>query len=238
MTRVLDTAKGVRMPDSKQLPPDFPGRPSREMRGSDPWSDETWGNGGLNNVTFETVETDVFEFTAEDTRKHADSPDDVELSLFRGVSKAAKREVYQEKRIAGPPIVAVNINECLSAIYDDVSEEPSCQVEGSIFVTPTVDMSRHSFCLVVRDLLGHIDVLEDRTGVAKDITTQITRKGLHRSDRVLRISLPATATRKEVRIARYICSGRLRPVPLVSCAFHIVRRMSMNIACVSRCATP
>lgn len=201
--------------------PEAPPQQGHPLSGSDPWSDETWGQHAL-NVTFETVETDVFEFTAEEnTDQQDDTPDDLEQSLFRGVKVAAsaaaapKRDMHPERRPVELPVVAVHMNEQLSAIYDDVSESPSCHLEGSIYVTPTVDMSRHSFCLVVRDLLDHIDVFEDRTAVAKDVTKEIPRKGLHRSDRVLRVSLPASATRKEVKVGRYICSGRLRPVPLV-----------------------
>lgn len=189
---------------------------------SDPWSDETWGQQAAMNVTFETVETDIFEFSAGNSVSHADSPDDVAFSLFRGGNAAAaaaasRDKKHQEQKHSGPPVVAVAVREQLSATYDDVSAEPSCHLEGTVHVRGMTDMSRHPFCLVMRDLLGHIEVLEDRAMVAKDVSQQISRTGLHRADRVLRISLPASATRKDVQVARYICSSRLRPVPLVRC---------------------
>lgn len=215
------------MPDLMNDPPDFfqefeeGEAPGADARGqSDPWSDETWGQNAL-NVTFETVETDVFEFPAENSISHADSPDDVAVSLFRGGNHAtasrADKNLQQEQKHSGPPLVSVAVYEQLSATYDDVSEEPNCHLEGTVHVQATTDMSRHPFCLVIRDLLSHIDVLEDRATVAKDVSQEITRKGLHRADRVLRISLPSSATRKDVQVARYICSSRLRPVPLVRC---------------------
>ena len=212
------------MPDSRNNAPDFfkefedaESPSSGERRGqSDPWSDETWGQNAL-NATFETVETDVFEFSAENSVSHADSPDDVAFSLFRGGNAAAARDKkHADPKHTGPPVVSVAIHEQLSATYDDVSEEPSCHLEGTVYVRATTDMSRHPFCLVVRDLLSHIDVLEDRAMVAKDVSQQILRTGLHRADRVMRISLPSSATRKDVQVARYVCSSRLRPVPLVS----------------------
>lgn len=210
------------MPDLRKNPPDFfkefDEAPESGPQGqSDPWSDETWGQHAL-NVTLETVETDVFEFAAENSVTHADSPDDVAYSLFRGGNAAASREKqhqHTEQRHSGPPVVSVALHEQLSATYDDVSPEPSCHLEGNVYVRAVTDMSRHPFCLVMRDLLGHIDVLEDRAMVAKDVSQQISRTGLHRADRVLRISLPASATRKDVQVARYICTSRLRPVPLV-----------------------
>jgi hypothetical protein len=201
-----------------QDPPSDPMEPKpvveTKPRGSDPWSDETWGQSAL-NVTFETVETDVFEFSAEGSVQNEDSPSDVEFSLFRG---GVSREPFKQSRgvPAGPPVVTVTVHERLSAVYDDVSEEPSCHLEGSIHVRTSVDVSRHPFCLVMRDLLGHMDVLEDRSEVAKDVSNQVSRTSLHRTDRVLRVSLPSSATHKEVQVARYICSNQLRSVPLVS----------------------
>ena len=183
-------------------------------RGSDPWSDETWGQNAM-NVTYETVETDVFEFSAGESELNGASPSDVELSLFRGGNAARDGNLLQEKKNTGPPAVSVAVHEQLSAIYDDVSPEPSCHLEGTIHVRSTTDMSRHCFCLVLRDLLGHIDVLEDRPAVAKDVSKEIARKGLHKGDRVMRISLPSSSKGKAVQIARYICTSGLRPVPLV-----------------------
>eukprot|EP00977_Amphora_coffeiformis_P013648 scaffold3608_cov183-Amphora_coffeaeformis.AAC.35 len=187
-----------------------------EPRGSDPWSDETWRqNDAMMNVTFDTVETDVFEFSAGESDLHQ-TPSDVELSLFRGGGhKVATERRNNNKGGASLPVVAVAVHEQLSAIYDDVSQEPSCHLEGTIHVKSSTDMSRHPFCLVLRDLLGHIDVLEDRPAVAKDVSKEISRKGLHRGDRVMRVSLPSTSKGKAVQIARYICTTGLRPVPLV-----------------------
>lgn len=192
-----------------------PGTAQAEPRWSDPWSDETWGQNALMNVTFETVETDVFEFSAGESAQNGASPSDVEFSLFRGGNAVRDGHLPQEKRNAGPPSVSVSMHEQLSSIYDDASQEPSCHLEGTIHVRSTTDMSRHPFCLVLRDLMSHIDVLEDRPAVAKDVSREISRKGLHKGDRVMRISLPSSAKGKSVQIARYICTTGLRPVPLV-----------------------
>ena len=184
------------------------------VHGSDPWSDASWGENAL-NVTFETVETDVFEFSTEESSLQNDgnSPEDVEFSLFRGTGRMADRS--RASPAMGSPVVQVALHELLAATYDDVSEEPNFQLEGTVHVRALSDLSRHPFCLVLHDLHGHLDVLEDRATVAKDVSQQIARNGLHQGDRVLRISLPSSATRKDVQVARYICNNHVRPVPLV-----------------------
>ena len=234
MTKLLSRGRTEGMPGLRNSPPDFMQGPGQKEppRGSDPWSDETWGENAV-NVTFETVETDVFEFSTEGSSiQNGNSPEDVEFSLYRGGSAVASREMRQQeqqRKPAGPPLVTVAVHEQLSATYDDVSEEPSCHLEGSVYVRATADMSRHPFCLVVRDLLGHVEVLEDRTVVSKDVSQQISRKGLHRADRVVRISLPSSSTRKDVQIARYICTTRLRPVPLVSPASAVTQHCLLRL---------
>jgi hypothetical protein len=206
-------------------PPPVPVEP--KPRGSDPWSDETWGQNAL-NVTFETVETDVFEFSAEDSV--VANSNEEEFALFRGgVAPPSKRGVP-----TGPPLVTVTVHERLSAVYNgDVAEEPVTHVEGAIHVcsASTADMSRHPFCLVLRDLLGHMELLEqDRSDVAQDVSTQVSRTSLHRTDRVLRVSLPAT--QKVVPVARYICSNQLRSVPLVRVSLLCQTNATSVVGCV------
>ena len=232
------------------------GRKQPPPRESDPWSDETWRPNNHNNhhhnngdrdvtamnVTFDTVETDVFEFSAGESelnhRAGVDdgevfrTPSDVEWSIFRGAKNNAKDnkkfvgdeddddDGRRRKNANGLPVVSVSVDEQLSAMYDDVSQEPTCHLEGAVHARSMVDMGQHPFCLVLRDLLGHIDVLEDRPAVSKDVSKEISRKGLHRGDRVVRISLPSTSKGKVLQIARYICHTELRPVPLVRLWFH------------------
>ena len=148
------------MPDKRSAIPPIPGPTPPEPRGSDPWSDETWGQNAL-NVTFETVETDVFEFSAEGSTDHKNDGNasfDNEFQLFRAGDNnndAKARDVglhQQQQDRAETPLVAVAVHEQLSATYNDTSDEPSCHLEGSVYVRAMSDMSRHPFCLVVRDL--------------------------------------------------------------------------------------
>jgi hypothetical protein len=200
------------------------------QNGTDPWSDETWGRGALliNAADVETVETeDVFEFSTDngnvdsllleellvdDQHQHLDNGEGEEASrLFFPSADDFFREVPED-----PATVHVAIHEQLSAIYDDISEDPACQVEGSIHVKPSAEMGNSPFSLVLRDLMGHLKNVKDRTDFCQDVTDKVSRQGLHKSDRVFRVMLPPNVLANgEVPIAKYICSSRVRPVPLV-----------------------
>ena len=187
--------------------------------GSDPWSDLTWGRDAM-NVTFET---DIFDFDAEDNKStFGKQPSDFEsVSLFFpndpmwDGADGEKEEKEREK-----PIVQVAIHEQLSAVYDDVSKEPSCQVDGSIVVkSSSQSPTTEPFCLIIRDLLDRIEGLE-----LKNICTDISREAadrtdLHRSDKVLKIlAPPVSQLDTEIPVATYTCTPKLRPVPMVSCS--------------------
>jgi hypothetical protein len=200
----------------------------------------------------ETVETeDVFEFSTTDNddniadsllleellvegdaqhQQHQQLDDDdngeqEEASrLFFPSADDFFREVPED-----PATVHVAMHEQLSAIYDDTSEDPACQVEGSIHVKPSAEMANSPFSLVLRDLMGHLKSVKDRVGgtggtaagdysysYCQDVTDKVSRQGLHKSDRVFRVTLPPNVlSNGEVPIAQYMCSSRVRPVPLV-----------------------
>jgi hypothetical protein len=200
----------------------------------------------------ETVETeDVFEFSTTDNddnhiadslllegllvegEQHLDNDDNnnnneeqEEASrLFFPSADDFFREVSHED----PATVHVAMHEQLSAIYDDISDDPACQVEGSIHVKPSPELANSPFSLVLRDLMGHLkSVKQHRVGggghgtgdsslsYCQDVTDKVSRQGLHKSDRVFRVMLPPNVlSNGEVPIAQYICSSRVRPVPLV-----------------------
>jgi hypothetical protein len=188
------------------------------------------------------------------------TPEDVEFSLFHGGSKPNRdtQNITKTRKPTNthpaplsssspPPVVQVTVHEQFSATYDDgvvpaTSPEPqACQLEGTVHVQSVTDLSRHPFCIVIRDAQSHIDIWDDRPtggggGVAKDISAAVmVRKDQvatttvppyqsssslpyyyqSHKDRILRISLPSTSTKKQVQVARYICTTHVRPVPLL-----------------------
>jgi len=117
--------------------------------------------------------------------------------------------------------IQVAVHEQLSALYDDVSSEPSFHVDGSIFVKAKSQLAGAPFCITVRDLMGNLEEITSLDESTQEISDEISRQGLHRSDRVLRVLFPQEDTSRGdrsnagVRIASYTCSPTLRPVPLV-----------------------
>ncbi|KAL7559484.1 hypothetical protein ACA910_010300 [Epithemia clementina (nom. ined.)] len=117
--------------------------------------------------------------------------------------------------------VRVAVHEQVSALYDGVTDEPTCHVEGSIYVQPTKDLEAKPFLLVIRDLDGHVASWKDWPSTCQNVSDSVSRKGLHRSDRVLRITTksdserPHTVVPEDTLIAQYICTDRVRPVPLL-----------------------
>jgi hypothetical protein len=126
--------------------------------------------------------------------------------------------------------VEIVIREQLSAVYDDVSPDPSCHVEGTISLVRRRHQqhpqpqggSAPPFCLTMRDVLGQLDRVDPNDDVCQNVSDRVSRQGLHRLDRVLRVRLPQPPSDSDddhddegrlVRLATYHSS--IRPVPLV-----------------------
>jgi hypothetical protein len=109
--------------------------------------------------------------------------------------------------------VRIAIHEQLSALYDDVSVDPTCQVEGTIYAQYKSDLKGIPFCLTLRDLLGQLDRVDPNPEVCQNVSDKVTRQGLHRLDKVLRVRMPGDSEQDQIRIASYLCG--IRPVPLV-----------------------
>ncbi|GAX19924.1 hypothetical protein FisN_1Lh607 [Fistulifera solaris] len=137
-------------------------------------------------------------------------------STARATERAYRSLVTNEPNASSTPLVKVYSHEQLAAQYDDVSNEGEISIEGTIYVQ-AMGPSSTPFCIVLRDLLGQIDRIEERVDVCCDITDRVSSRGLHSSDRILRISLnssPASPFRETI-VLKYFCIPTLRPVPLL-----------------------
>jgi hypothetical protein len=123
-------------------------------------------------------------------------------------------------------LVKVYIHEQLAAQYDDVSNEGEMSIEGTIYVQ-AMGRSSTPFCIVLRDLLGQIDHVEEQVDVCYNVTDRVSFQGLHRSDRILRITLNTSTASpfRETIVLKYFCIPTLRPVPLVSFHFQSTFRL-------------
>lgn len=122
---------------------------------------------------------------------------------------------------AGVDTVPIAITEQLSALYDDVSSDPTWMVDGAVYLQPRPELAGLPFLLTLRDVLGHVNQLSPNTDLCEDVSDKIARQGLHRSDRVLRVRLAANTEDHsrggggKVLLTSYQCSKDLRPVPLL-----------------------
>jgi hypothetical protein len=191
--------------------------------GSDPWSDMTWGEKILNV----TLDSDIFDFSVGQASSLL-SPD-LETQSFLFPSDPIWGTIKDEDDEEGEGVrfIRVAIHEQLSAVYDDVSKEPVCHVRGSIHIKPTSSSISGSdppdpFCLVVRDLLDNIAHLETNSLLCTNVSDSANRTSLHKSDRILRVWVPSDSNPEdEISIATYVCTSKLRPVPMV-CTTHSI----------------
>ena len=191
---------------------------SSEQR--DPWAEKLTVLGvkqNVNNTSGDTTsfEDDLFEFTATSSVQVGDFDEPDESQSFFFPTDPFGTPITEKRQI-----VRVAIHEQLSALYDDISSDPACQVDGRVLVqTPTSKSTTEpirSFCLLLRDLFGHLDRCDLKDSVCEDITSTMSPDGLHKTDRVLKIRLPNDApANDEISILTYTCSQSLRPVPMV-----------------------
>jgi hypothetical protein len=146
--------------------------------------------------------------------------------------------------VPGGEAIEVEIHEQLSAVYDDVSPESTCQVEGTIYALqqhPRRHQHQHQhpheppagsapFCLTLRDVLGQLDRVDANPDVCQNVSDRVSRQGLHRLDQVLRVRMPPppsdpASSEDKIRVASYTSS--IRPVPLV-------RREENSLVCRPR----
>lgn len=171
----------------------------------------TWGANAFDT----SFESDPFEFSAVGSSFHPAPTHSATLFPTDPFGKSGK------------PTVQVAILEQLSALYDDVSTEGSISVEGSVFVKPSKLLTNLPFCLVLRDLLDHVERCEEKSAVCHNINDKVSRKGLHKSDRVFRVTLPRQVA-TEVAIMDYVCVPTLRPVPIVSELLHVLHASDIS----------
>lgn len=183
-----------------------------EASGADPWVENAWGKNASLDSSFDSgVEGPggLFEFSATSSALQEGDLDSQSLFFTDPFNVTPSRK-------EGPVTVRVAMHEQVSALYDDESTDTTCQVEGSVHVKPTADL-KAPFHLVIRDLLDQLDRIEVDHEVCRDVSEMISRKDLHKSDRVLRVTVPPNADDQEISIASYVCASSLRPVPMVRC---------------------
>jgi hypothetical protein len=177
-------------------------------KGNDPWAEKAWGKNASLDSSFDSAfEDGIFEFAATDSVHH-DTDFDSQSFLFGDpfAVTPSKKE--------GPVTVRLAMHEQVSALYDDANVDTTCQIEGSIHVKPTTDL-KAPFHVTIRDTMNHLERIEIRPDICRDVSEKISRKDLHESDRVLRVTLPPNSINQEIPIARYVCTPTLRPVPMV-----------------------
>lgn len=143
--------------------------------------------------------SDAFSFSA--TFSHEESDREIfqaansELNAFRG--KEGKQ-------------VDVRIHEQVSALYDDLSQDGSIAVTGTIYLQTALQSLR----LDVKNT-QYIQRIEGRDDVC-----QLLQRGVDVTARGLRVELPkkGMATLTEIPIASFYCVAKARPVPLVRLA--------------------
>jgi hypothetical protein len=181
----------------------------------DPWADKPWGQNATLDSSFDSAfEDGIFEFSATSSvQLDGDLDSDSQSFLF-----SAPFAVTPSKK-EGPVTVRLAMHEQVSALYDDATVDTTCQIEGSIHIKPTTDL-KAPFHLTIRDVMNHLERIEIRPDICCDVSEKISRKDLHESDRVLRVTLPPNSINQEIPIARYVCTPTLRPVPMVRIFFH------------------
>jgi hypothetical protein len=176
-------------------------------KGKDPWAEKVWGQNALDSSFDSAFEDGIFEFSATSSVQF-DGDFDSQSFLFGDpfALTPSKKE--------GPVTVRLAMHEQVSALYDDASVDTTASIIGSIHVKPTTDL-KGPFHVTIRDTMNHLERIEIRPDICRDVSEIISRKGLHESDRVLRVTLPPNSINREIPIARYVCTPTLRPVPMV-----------------------
>lgn len=178
--------------------------------GGDPWSDDAWAN--------------LSDFHAAKPAKDFPQKDifDMALDVFADddMSTAIPRDAIPEVQVA--------IHEQVSSLYDG-SNDAETQVIGSILVKPE-EGTKDSFCFVVKDFAGQLEMFQEETNVCKDITDSIPYSKTDVGDRVLRVTYPSDFKSKQLTVATYTCGNVVHPIPLVCCS---VGSSFVHLSCYS-----
>jgi hypothetical protein len=105
--------------------------------------------------------------------------------------------------------VRVAIQEQLSAMYDDFSQEGSITVTGSVHILPTTNATSSPLNLLIKDSDDCIQRVED---ASENCQTNDSGNGTF----TLRVNCSDLSSQQETRLVNYFCAPKLRPVPIVS----------------------
>jgi hypothetical protein len=163
---------------------------------------EEFAGGGEQDLLNTTFESEVFQFPVTDSSLlPSNDPSTVSQSLQFAVFPEGNDQPQNST-----PIVHVNVCEQLSAMYDDLSQEGTVLVTGSICVQSTEKGKR--FKLILEDDALNVQRIESTHAAKSDSRST-------RTSREILVDLQNAKSSDEVLIAKYFCSHKLRPVPLV-----------------------
>lgn len=155
----------------------------------------------------ETYESEIFQFSAGTASANNNSSSNIleAPEMFPDDPMATQGSSVSEQNT-----VHVALHEQLTSVYDGKETVPSSQVQGSIHARSSTG---NPFNLLVRDPKRHLDKFhEDPKFCIKSGSEAYSHH--HHVDKLLRITLPADAARKE-KVASYTCTSQLKPIPLL-----------------------
>ena len=161
---------------------------------------------GLLDVTFES---DIFEFSVTDSTKELDGPRHT-ASFPRSSSWFPDFSNHIE-----PTAVDVAIHEQMAATYDDFTQNGAITVHGSIYIrtaatTLEVTIQDDEQCIQQWEPMESICRVQPQSSKSHH-----KNSSSNNSTTTLRVELKSSRPKDEIRIANYVCSPKLRPVPLV-----------------------
>ena len=155
---------------------------------------EYWEKEGVSDVNVSFEANEIFDFST--------------LSVGAPEEEVPADNIFPHDPVfENESLVRVTIVEQLSVLYDDSSDQPSCQVEGWVHVRPEEE---GACSIVLRDLMGHLESIQGKEGVSE---IRPPPADLHVNDRVLVVS---QSSDHRLPVASYLCSSSLQPVLMVS----------------------
>jgi hypothetical protein len=201
---------------------------------SDPWSSDLWWNdtawtGSSNNPQVGNTFASAGKERADKNTQGGYSTNSMLLDPFEvafgsatdiennnRTASISKNSPEKSNRHRWETKIGVVVEERLSILFDESTEDPVCRVVGSIYVKPT-KRKFGSFCLTIRDRKAHVEHWNENNGRCKNITTYVPHLALDPGDQVYQVTMN-DSDHLEAPIVTYTCIPTLRPMPLVSFA--------------------
>ena len=192
---------------------------------SDPWSSDPWKNPTNPNQisiesSFESLQfTPVLKTTGE-------SDDLLDVADAFGIPFGHNNDsrINDSITITTPLSIektkfkiGIVVEERLSIIFDEATNDPVCRVIGNVYVEPTM-RNMNSFSLTIRDKKTNVEHWDERSNRCRNITASVPHLALDPGDQVFSISLKREQNQDvglDSPVISYTCIPRLRPMPMV-----------------------